>query len=97
MMSRVIGSISRSGISAIRSSLVSVAISPFLCLRRDQDVVVGVDRRAVAGQDDGGGVELGHDRRPRYLGSGLEPGAVVDLGAHLLAGEDHVVLVDDRA
>src|SRR5438874_2211909 len=79
MMSRVTGSTSTSvGICAIRGLSGDTAIAAPLFTRRDQDVVVPVDLGLEAGQDDGGRVELGHDRGAGEAAPRLQLRAVVD-------------------
>src|SRR5690349_25116574 len=72
MMSRVTGSTSTSvGICAIRGFSDDTAIGA-PSHRRNQDVEPPVDLGLVAREDDRGGVELGHDRRPGEACPGLE-------------------------
>src|SRR6185436_7700483 len=78
MMSRVTGSTSTSGISAMRSFSIE-AIVPRSVVGGDQDVEVDVDLGLVAGQDDGRRVELGDDRGAFERGPRLQLRAVVDL------------------
>src|SRR5947207_764233 len=97
MMSRVTGSTSTSvGISAIRGFSDDTAIGA-PSGRRDQDVEPTVDLGLVAGQNDRGGVELGHDRRPGEARARLQLRPVVDLRRHASPAEDDLVRVDDGA
>src|SRR5436190_8728942 len=98
MMSSVTGSTSTSvGISAIRGFSDDTAIAAPLSLARDQDVEPAVDLGLVAGEDDRGRVELGHDRRPGEARARLQLCPVVDLRRHPLAAKDDLVRVDDGA
>src|SRR4029453_4895464 len=107
MMSRVTGSTSRSGISAIRSSsstgetgfppwAPSCSVCTVAPFGGDQDVEVRVDGCLVAREDDRRRVELGDDRGALQGRSRLELRAVVDLRRHAPAVEDDLLLVDDR-
>src|SRR3954466_10116568 len=92
--SRVTGSTAPFSIGPVDVSMIRAMGSR---LRVDQQGARRVHGGRVPGEDEGGGVHLGDDRRTAHHVAGAEPGPVVDAGGHVLAADVDGVLLHPGA